>query len=201
MRYRRVEYAGVVCPITVASFLAVGCGMANPNTSGQSALEGTTRLTPITFSPASGFPQGADPAEFSIGDGSVNTSGGEAGTLGQPGLYADDRYAWDFFAGSTGSVTFTGLEVVSVDGYWVHPNSQSAAATMTVEFSGGGSVDVESAPVSAFGFFGQAPGFFESVNAPEGETISGLMFSFGDGADDGDVATLDVLELTIRNTE
>ena len=159
--------------------------------------EGTTRLTPITFSPASGFPQGADPAEFEVGGGSITATGGTAGTLGQFGLYADDLFAWDFFAGASGAITFNDLQVVAVDGYWVHPSGQSAVAIMTVDFSDGSMSTVESAPVSVAGPLGQAAGFFETVTAPEDETIVSLTFLFDGSASNGNVAALDVLELTV----
>ena len=74
-------------------------GNGNPNTSGDPPQEGTTRLAAITFSPGSGFPQSQDPAEFEIAGGSITASGGTAGTLFRPGLYADDSFAWDFFCG------------------------------------------------------------------------------------------------------
>lgn len=153
----------------------------------------------VTFSPASGFPQGQDPATFEIGDGSITASGGVGATLGRTGLYADDLFAWDFFAGegAGGSMTFEGLEVLAVDGYWVHPQDQTAGATMTVNFSGGGSQSVDSAAVNPFGALGQAQGFFDTVTAPDGETITDLAFAFADGAEANDVAALDVLELTI----
>ncbi len=153
----------------------------------------------VTFSPASGFPEGEDPATFEIGDGSITASGGAAGTLGRTGLYADDLFAWDFFAGqgAGGSMTFDGLEVQAVDGYWVHPQDQTAIATMTVNFSGGGSATVDSAAVDPFGALGQAQGFFDTVTAPDGQTITDLAFAFGDGADSTDLAVLDALELTV----
>ncbi len=174
-----------------------GCTSVNPNT-GTPPPAGDTRLTAITFSPASGFPQGADPAEFPIGGGSITASGGTAETRGEFGLYADDLFAWDFLAGSQGMITFNGLDVVAIDGYWVHPNRQTAGATMTVMFSGGGSATVASAPVDAGGLLGQPIGFFNTVTAPQGESITGLVFAFDEGAADGDVAALDVLELTVR---
>lgn len=150
----------------------------------------------ITFSPTSGFPQGADPADFAVAGGSITASGGTAGTRGQFGLYADDLFAWDFLSGPTGRITFNDLQVITIAGYWVHPNAQSAGATMTVSFSGGGSETVASAPVAAFGLPGQPVGFFDSVSAPDGETISELTFEFDEGAVAGDVAALDVLTLT-----
>ena len=160
--------------------------------------DGTTRLTAITFSPASGFPQGVDPAEFSIGAGSITASGGTAETRGEFGLYADDLFGWDFLAGSEGMITFNDLDAAAIDGYWVHPDRQTAGATMTVMFSGGGSVTVASAPVNATGMLAQPVGFFNTVSAPEGESITSLVFAFDEGADDGDVAALDVLELAVR---
>ena len=75
---------------------------------------------------------------------------------------------------------------------------QTAGATMTVMFSGGGSVTVASAPVNATGMLAQPVGFFNTVSAPEGESITSLVFAFDEGADDGDVAALDVLELAVR---
>lgn len=153
----------------------------------------------ITFSPTSGFPQGEDPAEFAVAGGSITASGGTAGTRGQLGLYADDAFAWDFLSGQTGRITFTNLEVVTVAGYWVHPTTQDAGATMTVAFSGGGSATVASAPVAAFGLLGQPGGFFDSVSAPDGETITELTFDFDEGAIAGDVAALDVLTLTFAS--
>lgn len=149
-------------------------------------------------SPASGFPQGADPAEFSVGAGSITASGGSAETRGELGLYADDLFAWDFLAGSDGLITFNDLDVTAIDGYWVHPNRQAAGATMTVMFSGGGSAMVASAPVNATGLASQPIGFFATVTAPEGESITSLVFSSDEGAADGDVAALDVLELSVR---
>ena len=134
---------------------------------------------------------------FELGGGTITTVGGSAGTLGRFGLYADDPFAWDFFAGASGTITFEDLEVVAIDGYWVHPDSQDAGASMIVNFSDGTSSSVQSAPVIASGPLGQAVGFFETVSAPEGETISGLAFEFDDGAGDSDVAVLDVLELTV----
>lgn len=177
-------YTGVVMGLA-------GCGSAPPP-------DGSTRLTAITFSPASGFPQGVDPAEFSIGAGSITASGGTAETRGEFGLYADDLYAWDFLAGSEGMITFNNLDVVAINGYWVHPDRQTAGATMTVMFSGGGSATVASAPVNATGMLSQPVGFFNTVTAPEGESITSLVFAFDEGADDGDVAALDVLELAVR---
>ncbi len=173
-------------------------GNGNPNTSGDPPLEGTTMLTAITFSPGSGFPQREDPAEFEIAGGSITASGGTAGTLFRPGLYADDSFAWDFFAGASGAIAFNQLEVVAVDGYWVHPSGQSAFAIMTVDFSDGSVATVESAPVSAAGPLGQVAGFFDTVTAPDDETIVSLTFLFDESASNGDVAALDVLELTVR---
>ncbi len=172
-------------------------GGGNQNTGVDPSPGGTTGLTAITFSPASGFPQGQDPAEFDVGGGSITAKGGEAGTLGLTGLYADDSFAWDFLAGAQGSITFNDLEVIAVDGYWVHPNSQSAGATMTVNFTGGSTLTVASVPVNGFGTTGQAAGFFATVTAPQGESIASLTFDFDTGAGDGNVATLDVLELTV----
>ena len=181
----------LACMCTSLVVVLAGCGSANPVT-------GTTRLTAITFSPASGFPQGVDPAEFSIGAGSITASGGTAETRGEFGLYADDLFAWDFLAGSEGMITFNDLDVVAIDGYWVHPDRQTAGATMTVMFSGGGSATVASAPVNATGAIAQPIGFFNTVTAPEGESITRLVFAFDGGADEGDVAALDVLELAVR---
>lgn len=182
---------------SLAALYGFDSGSGNPNTGGQAAPEGTTRLAPITFSPTSGFPQGEDPAVFELGGGTITTVGGSAGTLGRFGLYADDPFAWDFFAGASGTITFEDLEVVAIDGYWVHPDSQDAGASMTVNFSDGSSSSVPSVPVNASGPLGQTVGFFDSVSAPEGETISGLDFEFDDGAGDSDVAVLDLLELTV----
>ena len=75
---------------------------------------------------------------------------------------------------------------------------QTAGATMTVMFSGGGTATVASAPVNATGVISQPIGFFNTVTAPEGESITSLVFAFDEGATDGDVAALDVLELTVR---
>lgn len=186
--------ACMYCSVVVG---LAGCGNANPNV-GTPPPEGTTRLTPITFSPASGFPQGTDPAEFSVGAGSITASGGTAETRGEFGLYADDLFAWDFPAGPEGMITFNDLDVASIDGYWVHPDRQTAGATMTVMFSGGGSTAVASAPVNATGLLAQPIGFFTTVTAPEGESITSLVFTFDDGASGGDVAALDVLGLAVR---
>ena len=187
---RMTELSEAVFVFCAGSAGVFGCaGGSNP--------DGTTRLTAITFSPASEFPQGEDPAEFDVDGGSITASGGTAGTLGQFGLYADDLYAWDFLAGTTGRITFNDLAVVAVDGYWVHPSSQSAGATITVNFSDGSAVTVASVPVSAFGGIGQAAGFFVTITAPEGATITSLTFEFNDNASDGDVAALDVLEFTV----
>ena len=155
----------------------------------------------VTFSPPSGFPQGEDPATFEIGDGSITASGGTAGTLGATGLYADDLFAWDFFAGdgSGGSMTFDGLAVLAIEGYWVHRQDQTTIGTMTVNFSGGGSQTVDSAAVDPFGALGQAQGFFDTVTAPDGETITDLAFGFADGAEADDLAVLVVLELTVSD--
>lgn len=184
---------------SLAALYGFGSGdNGNPNTSGDPPLEGTTMLTAITFSPGSGFPQGEDPAEFEITGGSITTSGGTAGTLFRPGLYADDSFAWDFFAGASGAITFNDLQVVAVDGYWVHPSGQEAIATITVNFSDGSVSTVESAPVNASGPLGQVVGFFDTVTAPDDETIVSLSFAFDEGASDGDLAALDVLELTVR---
>ncbi len=177
--------------------VVVGLAGCDPNT-GTPPPTGTTRLTAITFSPASGFPLGVDPAEFSIGAGSITASGGTAETRGEFGLYADDLFAWDFLAGSEGMIIFNVLDVVAINGYWVHPDRQTAGATMTVMFSGGGSATVASAPVNATGMLAQPVGFFNTVTASEGESITSLVFAFDEGADDGDVAALDVLELTVR---
>lgn len=68
---------------------------------------------------------------------------------------------------------------------------------MTAMFSGGGSSTVASAPVRPFGLPGQPDGFFATISAPDGETITGLTFEFDAGFADGDVAALDVLELTV----
>lgn len=194
---RRLAINVLACPLCLSLAALHGCGAGNPNTGDNPPAAGTTRVTAITFSPESGFPRGADPAQFSVGGGSITAAGGTAGTSGQLGLYADDQFAWDYLAGVAGEITFTGLEVVGIDGYWVHPDSQSGGAVMTVNFSDGGSLAVESAAVNAFGFLGQAAGFFDSVTAPEGETITSLAFAFGEGASSGDVAALDVLELTV----
>ncbi len=171
-----------------------GCGTDNTGP----PPEGGTKLTAITFSPASGFSQGADPAEFSSGGGSITASGGTAETRGEFGLYVDDLFAWDFPAGPEGMIAFNDLDVIAIDGYWVHPDRQTAGATMTVMFSGGGSATVASAPVNATGMISQPVGFFNTVTAPEGESITSLAFAFDEGADDGDVAALDVLELAVR---
>ena len=171
----------------------------NPNTSERPSPEGTTRLAAITFSPESGFPQSQDPAEFEVAGGSITASGGTAGTLRRPGLYADDAFSWEFFASASGAITFNDLRVVAVDGYWVHPSGQSAVAIITVGFSDGSMSTVESAPVSDAGPLGQVAGFFDTVTAPEDEAIVSLTFLFDEGASNGDVATLDVLELTVRD--
>ena len=182
--------------------LMVGCDTdMTPGDGGDDGMNGGgagTTLDAITFSPSSGFAQDQDPVEFTVGDGSITTTGGTAGTQGQLGLYADDLFAWDFDAGNSGSITFNDLEVIAVDGYWVHPNGQSAGATMTAVFSGGGFSAVASAPVVAFGRPGQSAGFFDTINAPDGETITELTFEFDAGSSDGDVAALDVLELTVQ---
>ena len=85
-----------------------------------------------------------------------------------------------------------------MDGYWVQPSGQSGTATMTGSFSDGSTEAVVAAAVNAGGSFGQAAGFLDTVNAPDGATIDSLSFEFDDSADTGDVATLDVLELTVR---
>ena len=69
---------------------------------------------------------------------------------------------------------------------------------LPVVFSGGGSATVASAPVNATGAIAQPIGFFNTVTAPEGESITSLVFAFDEDAADGDVAALDVLELTVR---
>ncbi len=188
LRRRATRVLACLC----ASIVVAPGGCVNDNT-------GTgTKLTAITFSPASGFPQEADPAEFSIGGGSITASGGTAETRGEFGLYADDLFAWDFLAGPEGMITFNDLNVIAIDGYWVHPDRQTAGAAMTVMFSGGGSTTVASAAVNATGAISQPIGFFNTVTAPEGESITSLVFAFDEGAADGDVAALDVLELTVR---
>ena len=192
---RTTRASACMCAFVVVGL--AGCGNTNPNT-GTPPPEGTTRLTPITFGPTSGFPQGTDPAEFSIGDGSITASGGTAQTLGLFGLYADDLFAWDFRAGSEGLITFNDLDVAAIDGYWVHPNTQTDGATMTVMFSGGGSATVASAPVNAGGPISQPIGFFDTVEAPEGESITSLVFAFDEGAPGNYIAALDVLELIVR---
>ncbi len=175
-----------------ASIVVALEGCVNDNT-------GTgTKLNAITFSPASGFPQEADPAEFSIGGGSITASGGTAETRGEFGLYVDDLFAWDFPAGPEGMITFNDLDVIAIDGYWVHPDRQTAGGAMTVVFTGGGSATVASAAVNATGAIAQPIGFFNTVTAPEGESITSLVFAFDEDAADGDVAALDVLELTVR---
>ncbi len=136
---RRARVLVYMCTSVVVGL--AGCGSANPAPE-PPPPDGTTRLTAISFSPASGFPQGVDPAEFSIGAGSITASGGTAETRGEFGLYADDLFGWDFLAGSEGMITFNDLDVVAIDGYWVHPDRQTAGATMTVMFSGGGSATV-----------------------------------------------------------
>lgn len=174
--------------IMALCLMLAGCPGAGP---------GGRTGTVITFSPSSGFPQGQDPATFDIGGGSVTAAGGTAGTLGLVGFYADGRYAWDLTAPATAGITFNNLEVVAVDGYWVHPDAQAAGATMTVNFSGGGSVPVPSAPVNTGGPLGQLQGFFDTVNAPDGETITDLTFEFDAAAPIGSIAALGVLELTL----
>ncbi len=176
----------------------LGPGTDNPNTGGDPP-PGTQRLEAITFSPASDFPQGEDPTTIEIGNGSVTFAGGRAGTLRLTGLYADDLYSRYYFAGDTGEITFDGLEVVIVDGYFVHSNQQDVGATMTVSFSGGGSETVESVEVNPVGPSGDFSGYFDTVSAPEGETITGLRLEFNDAAGDNDVASLDLLELTVRD--
>lgn len=171
---------------------------SNPNTDDSPPPEGTVRLSPVTFSLASGFPQGSDPASFDIGGGTITASGGSAGTLGQTGLYADDLFAWDFRPGATGLFDLTGLEVVAIDGYWVQPSGQAGTATMTLNFSDDTTETIEAVAVNANGSPGQSGGFFDTVSAPEGETIDSLSFEFDDAADSADVAALDVLELTVR---
>lgn len=188
---------------------AVGCdsllglygldpGGGNPNTLDTPTEEGTVRLTAVTFSPTSGFPQGSDPATFNVGEGTITTSGGTAGTLGRTGLYADDRFAWDFKTGVVGGFDLSELGVVAMDGYWVQPSGQTGTASMTVSFSDGSTEAIVAAAVNAGGSFGQAAGFFDTVNAPDGATIDSLSFEFDDNADADDVATLDVLELIVR---
>ena len=176
MRQMKV-FRGAVFALCACAVWTCGCsdlaalygfgpaGGDNPNTDVGPSPEGTTRLTAITFSPASGFPQREDPAEFDVGDGSITAAGGTAGTLGRTGLYADDSFAWDFLAGVQGSITFNDLEVVAVDGYWVHPDGQDPGATMTVNFSGGSVLTVASVPIDGFGMPGQAAGFFNTVTA------------------------------------
>ncbi len=93
---------------------------------------------------------------------------------------------------------YNDLNVIAIDGYWVHPDRQTAGAAMTGVFSGGGSATVASAPVNATGAIAQPIGFFNTVTAPEGESITSLVFAFDEDAADGDVAALDVLELTVR---
>jgi len=156
------------------------------------------KLAAVTFSPDSNFPQGQDVTDFAVGNGSISTTGGMAETLGKPGLYVGDSFSWDVVAGTPGSITFTGLQVVQVDAYWVHPSDQNAGATMTANFSDGTSMTVASNAVTASGPLGQAGGFIAPVIAPTGETITGLTLELDSTAADGDVASLDVLELTVQ---
>jgi len=173
-----------------------GGGIENPNTDDPSPT-GTQRLGPITFSPFSQFPQADDSVELDVGEGTVSFAGGEAGTVGQPGLYADDSVSWIIRAGDAAMIQFEGLEVLAVDGYFVHPNVQINGATLIANFSGGSSEMIASASVNASGPLGQANGFFPTVSAPDGETIVSLVFQFGTGGAEGDIVVLDVLELTV----
>lgn len=171
----------------------------NRNDNGSPPGQATETLPAISFNPSERFPQNRDPATFEMDGGSITASGGAAGTVGLPGLYADDSFAWVFSAtGAQGEITFADLDVVAIDGFWVYPNTQANFATMTAHLSGGGSRSVAAAPVNAFGGFGQSVGFFQTIMAPEGETITELTFQFPALGTFDDVAALDVLELTVR---
>lgn len=184
-------------PVCLAALLS---GCAVPALPGGGGGSGETKLNPVTFSPSSGFPQGPGPAQFAIGGGTIATNGGTAGTLGAPGLYADDSYSWMIVGGNNAELTFGDLQVLAVDGYWVHRDDRTIGATMTASFSGGGNVAVHSAAVNPAGSRGQSAGYFDTIRAPDGETIVSLTFTFDEGAGIGDVAALDMLTLTVAGT-
>lgn len=153
-------------------------------------------LDAITFNIFRQFPA-TDPAIVAAGNGTVTFSGGRAASEGLPGLYADDSYSWVLVAPNVTEITFDGLDVVRMEGYWVHPDTQPFGATMVVAFSDGSEAVRSTAEVSALGDLGQPQGFMMPVEAPAGATIDMVTLFHDAGAEDDSLAALDVLTLTV----
>jgi hypothetical protein len=153
-------------------------------------------LNSITFNTFQAFPV-TDPAVVAAGTGTVTFSGGAAVSEGLLGLYADDSFSWVLPAPTISNIMYDGIDVVRLEAYWVHPDDQEFAATMTVAFSDGSETIRVSSAISARGEMAQPVGFIQPVEAPQGATIDSMRLEHDVRSPKNALAALDVLTLTV----
>lgn len=172
------------CPGTGNTGGGAGGGQSNDN------MTPNEQLTDLELDFADDVPHGQDPANVTLGSGTVEFSGGVAGTLGIPPLYTEsDGFAWLPEGGGTSTITFADLDVRRVQLYFAHTGD--AGATMTAEEADGTAVGtIDSFKAASRG---DANAVFEIDG--QGTSIARLVFEVPEGA----VASVDHLVLSIAD--